>query len=230
MQERSAHTRRKLVHAAAELIAHKGHAATSVDDISAAAGVTKGALYFHFASKTELCSAVLHRGNEMLSELLRDLGAQHPSPLQNLIDSTHWLVHWFHVSPEIRASFRLTREPVGPVPSDFYRAWLTLARTLLRQAGQAGELSSQETELGQETLIAAAVVGLEVMHSTSMRDKDMRAGVTALWVFLLPLLVPPGAEKTYRTAAPAGARLRRRLPEGAPASARMLSAGSREVQ
>jgi len=56
--ERSAATTTALVRAARELFAQDGYAATSLDAVVAAAGVTKGALYHHFAGKRELFAAV----------------------------------------------------------------------------------------------------------------------------------------------------------------------------
>jgi len=44
----------KLLEAAMQLIRRKGYAATTVDDICAAAGVTKGSFFHHFKNKDEL--------------------------------------------------------------------------------------------------------------------------------------------------------------------------------
>lgn len=47
----------KLLNAALDLFRRHGYAATSVDELCAAAGVTKGAFFHHFASKEELGAA-----------------------------------------------------------------------------------------------------------------------------------------------------------------------------
>ncbi|HEX3333215.1 MAG TPA: helix-turn-helix domain-containing protein [Acidimicrobiales bacterium] len=57
--DRSARTRAALVAAARELFAENGFAATSRDEIAARAGVTRGALYHHFDSKTAVAAAVV---------------------------------------------------------------------------------------------------------------------------------------------------------------------------
>lgn len=49
--------RQKLLAAAITLIRRNGYAATSVDDLCKAAGVTKGAFFHHFASKERLAVA-----------------------------------------------------------------------------------------------------------------------------------------------------------------------------
>ncbi len=58
---RSARTRGALLQAARELFAEKGFAATGRDEIAERAGVTRGALYHHFASKTEVAAGVLEQ-------------------------------------------------------------------------------------------------------------------------------------------------------------------------
>ena len=52
-----AETRNKLLDAAMHVLRLKGYAATTVDDICKAAGLTKGSFFHHFASKEELAIA-----------------------------------------------------------------------------------------------------------------------------------------------------------------------------
>ena len=49
--------RDRLLDAALRIIREKGYAATTVDDLCAAAGVTKGAFFHHFKNKDELGAA-----------------------------------------------------------------------------------------------------------------------------------------------------------------------------
>lgn len=52
--ESKALTRERVIKQARRLFAERGYAATSLEQIAAAAGVTKGAIYGHFASKEDL--------------------------------------------------------------------------------------------------------------------------------------------------------------------------------
>ena len=56
--------------AAAEAFGAKGYAATSMDDVAAACGITKLIVYRHFDSKEALYDAVLERVSERLAEEL----------------------------------------------------------------------------------------------------------------------------------------------------------------
>lgn len=51
--------RARLIEAARRLVRHRGFAATSVDELCAAAGVTKGAFFHHFPSKEALGVALI---------------------------------------------------------------------------------------------------------------------------------------------------------------------------
>jgi len=57
-RERSESTTARLLAVAAQLFGDEGYAAVSTDDIAVRAGVTKGALYHHFADKSALFRAV----------------------------------------------------------------------------------------------------------------------------------------------------------------------------
>ena len=54
-------TRTKLIQAAREAFAAKGYAAASMDDLTAAAGLTRGALYHNFGDKKGLLQAVVEQ-------------------------------------------------------------------------------------------------------------------------------------------------------------------------
>ncbi|MBA4225445.1 MAG: TetR/AcrR family transcriptional regulator [Hyphomonas sp.] len=58
-------TRDNLMEAAFGLVRQQGLSATSVDEICAAAGVSKGAFFHHFRSKEELAAAAAHHWSEV---------------------------------------------------------------------------------------------------------------------------------------------------------------------
>ena len=65
----AAETRERLLSAAADIFAERGYDGTRVADIAAAAGVSNGALYAHFASKAELLIQALRaHGRRLLAE------------------------------------------------------------------------------------------------------------------------------------------------------------------
>ena len=53
--------REALLDAAAQVFAERGFRVATVDDVAAAAGLTKGAVYSHFANKHELFAAAIER-------------------------------------------------------------------------------------------------------------------------------------------------------------------------
>ncbi|GAB3552853.1 TetR/AcrR family transcriptional regulator [Noviherbaspirillum agri] len=62
-------TRERLLYAACDVLRSKGYAATTVDDICAVAGVTKGSFFHHFTAKEQLGIAAVEQFGTMAKEL-----------------------------------------------------------------------------------------------------------------------------------------------------------------
>lgn len=77
--ERRADTRAALLYAARHTFAERGYHATSLDQVSAAAGCTKGALYDHFGSKAGLFLALLDEQFTARIKQAEELSDQRPS-------------------------------------------------------------------------------------------------------------------------------------------------------
>lgn len=69
-EERSQETRRKILSAAEQSFAEQGYDTTSVDTICHAAGISKGAFYHHFPSKSSVFIALLSTWLEKLDAQL----------------------------------------------------------------------------------------------------------------------------------------------------------------
>ena len=79
-------TRQKLLDAALALIRSRGYAATTVDDLCAAAGVTKGAFFHHFDSKEALAVAAAEYWSETTAALFAAAPYHRPAdPLQRVL-------------------------------------------------------------------------------------------------------------------------------------------------
>jgi TetR/AcrR family transcriptional regulator, transcriptional repressor for nem operon len=86
MREAEHESRTKLVDAAVSVIRAKGYGAARVDDICAAAGLTKGSFFHHFDSKEDLALAAAARwgattGDVFAAAAYREL----PDPLDRLL-------------------------------------------------------------------------------------------------------------------------------------------------
>lgn len=78
--------REKLLDAAITLVRQKGFAATSVDDLCKAAGVTKGAFFHHFVSKEALGAAAARHWTQTTGALFAAADYhQHADPLDRFL-------------------------------------------------------------------------------------------------------------------------------------------------
>lgn len=117
--ERREQTRDDLIAAADRLFVEGGFHATSLDQIAAAAGYTKGAVYSNFASKEDLFFAVYERRAEVTQAQMRELLGDPDAMIDRLASDTSarrgrddgWLAvffeFWAHVirHPELRGRF-----------------------------------------------------------------------------------------------------------------------------
>jgi AcrR family transcriptional regulator len=120
--------RRELIeNAASALFAERGYAGTRLEDIAAAAGVTKQLLYRHFPSKKALHMALLakHR-DELLAGLARDMAT--PGSLAERLPRV--LDSWYaYVEEHPYALAMLFRDTTGdPEVQAFYRELRASAR------------------------------------------------------------------------------------------------------
>jgi AcrR family transcriptional regulator len=100
-EERSEATRGAILQAARKLFAVQGYAATSIDQILSAAGVTRGALYHHFDSKSAIFSAVFAAVEADLAQLLVAAAAAKSSPWSRLLGGSHAFLDAC-LNPEVR--------------------------------------------------------------------------------------------------------------------------------
>lgn len=80
-KEEALATRDRILDAAEHVFFEKGVSHTSLADIAQHAGVTRGAIYWHFASKSELFDAMFDRVLLPIDELKAGTGEPHEDPL-----------------------------------------------------------------------------------------------------------------------------------------------------
>lgn len=79
----------EIIEAAAECFMERGYHATKVDDVAARLGATKGRIYHHYATKTELFFDVHREGMARLFAAQEDPMALDGSPRDRLIAMLH---------------------------------------------------------------------------------------------------------------------------------------------
>ncbi|MFC5712987.1 TetR family transcriptional regulator [Thalassorhabdus alkalitolerans] len=107
-KEEAAQTREAIIDAAEELFIERGYESTSLTDIANSAGITRGAVHWHFQNKEGLLKAIRERIElplEQLTELLssNDL----VDPLEALADTIGSILHKYQSDIRLRQLTRL---------------------------------------------------------------------------------------------------------------------------
>lgn len=194
-QERAHRTRESVLRAAGESFAERGFLGTSMADIFARAGVTKGALYFHFASKEDLAFAVIAAGEELGAEVVRESLARDAPPLQKIIDITVRWASLIQTDPIVRANVRLIVEQgtySREMPNS-YEPWQEVVESLLKEAQERGELERKVDARTLAEFVVSAFTGAQVVSYAMSNHKDLVRRVENMWQLLLMGLLPQGA-------------------------------------
>ncbi|ALG13490.1 ScbR family autoregulator-binding transcription factor [Kibdelosporangium phytohabitans] len=198
-QQRAERTRATILDAAATVFDRQGFVGASLSDILAEAGVTKGALYFHFASKEELAHALV---DEQFSIWPPPGEAGEPG-LQNVIDLTQTMARSLRENVRIRASIRLVIEQgtfSEPNP-DSYLRWIDVIRGQLDHAKEHGDVRKELNTTEIANFLVGAFTGLQTAAQVLTDRADLPERVATMWRYVLPSIVPPR-------------RLSRFVPEG----------------
>ncbi|MFF1380623.1 ScbR family autoregulator-binding transcription factor [Streptomyces sp. NPDC058308] len=191
-QERAIRTRTALIRSAAQLFERHGYTKTSLDDISTGAGVSRGALHFHFENKAALAHAVQHAAAQTLHQTINAIPPEHTNALQNLINLTHHIAHLLHHDPIVRAGFRLNTDTHTPAPHNLRHQWHTCIHHHVIQAVHQHTLAPHITPEALTNTILATTTGLEILSRTNPSYLTPTP-LTHFWQLLLPTITSPEA-------------------------------------
>ncbi|MCX4984272.1 ScbR family autoregulator-binding transcription factor [Streptomyces sp. NBC_00572] len=186
-QARAIRTRRAILESAAAVFAERGYERTTIGEILVRAGVTKGALYFHFASKEDLALGVLDA--QMLDEPL----TPQPVKLQELVDQGFLLAHRLQRDALVRASVALALDSgaTGVDRAAPFKAWIDQVSEVLTVAKARGELLVHVDVTDTAELFSGAFAGIQTMSQILCDREDLTHRVLVLLRHVLPTICTP---------------------------------------
>jgi AcrR family transcriptional regulator len=164
--ERAEETRRRIVDAATRLFAEHGFHATSMNDVIAAAGSTKGGFYFHFPSKAALALAVVEATRERFRREVFSAMELHERAADQLVSMVRAVAEVASVSnsgdlgrlcEELREEDDIPRDAINP-----YGAWVVIVKELMARARSEGAFDDPEIDVAAAAQFAVgAYIGVE---------------------------------------------------------------------
>jgi AcrR family transcriptional regulator len=190
-QERAIRTRQVLLLAAASVFDEVGYDAASISEILSRSNMTKGALYFHFASKEALARGVIDAQTADLE--LPETG----SKLQDLVCLTQVIAVRLQTDVLLRAGIRLTVEErtlnlLGASQVSPYARWIEICGALLTEAKANGELLGHVRPAAVAELVVASFTGIQLVSQVYSRRQDLAERLSTFWRYLLPGIAVPG--------------------------------------
>lgn len=191
-------SRRQLVDTAIDCFALHGFQGTSIDRIARAAGVTKGALYYHFRDKEDLLlEAVKNRIGDFEHHVLDAVAASDDTHerLRRVVDACFVTAT---ASNHRRFIITLMVEALDTNPrlSDQFRKVLRRMRGFLADVvadGQRrGTMRPDIAPADAAALIAGTIMGAEIQHYQDPGEVDLRRVLDAHLRQLTDWLTPRG--------------------------------------
>ncbi|WP_343313525.1 TetR family transcriptional regulator [Brucella sp. BE17] len=178
----AAETREAILAAAEQLFLARGVNQSSLLEIAAQAGVTRGAVYFHFHDKLDIFRAIIGNARFPQEEImLQAAKLNHPNPLHVLEQSILAALEMFVTDERQQVIFTIIHQrcayvgDMAPIVERIREARdnaLSLFAGLLDVAGRRDELSAQWTACSAAPILLAIVSGLlnEWMRSEKSFD------------------------------------------------------------
>ncbi|GBQ04321.1 TetR family transcriptional regulator [Streptomyces spongiicola] len=193
-QERAVQTRAALLRAAAEVFAESGYAGANVSAIAERAGLTLGALYFHFRNKGQLAREIVLSQPDLVVP-------PHPCRgLQHAVDVTLTWAYQLLDDPLLLAGARLVMEQehfAGPSENS-HQQWTRLVSEDLHEAKRRRELRAGVDVEALARLVVNACTGAQMHSHLETRRRDLPGRVEEMWRCLLPAIAVPSAVKGLR--------------------------------
>ncbi|MFI0982637.1 ScbR family autoregulator-binding transcription factor [Streptomyces sp. NPDC021093] len=185
-QERAVRTRNSLIRAAAEVFAEEGYVPASLTTISQRAGVSNGALHFHFENKQTLALAVEEEAARALGGITEGATGAEGGVFQELVGATHALMDRLSQDVVVRAGFELGGDRTRGAGS-CRRDWQRWVEEALSRAEREGSLAEGVSPDDAACAIVAVTAGFEVLGA---RDPGWytEQRIAGFWELLLPRL------------------------------------------
>ena len=194
-------TRQKLFDASMELIGERGAAVVTVDEIAAAAGVSKGTVYYNFGSKSDLIAQLLRHGVEILKARL--LGAAGTDAVDPMLAIEALIGQAMDFMAEYPSFARLWVSENWRTPSEWQGTFAVLRGELLAVIGdavgnvaKAYPVDASVPRGSLETAIFGAcfVVGLDRQTYNPERTRDQSVAAIMAIMRGYVLQTPPARE------------------------------------
>jgi len=183
-------TRAKLLAAARRAFGTVGYANASMDDFTAEAGLTRGALYHHFGGKKGLLEAVIMQIDAEMNERLCTISGQAEDPWQGFVDECVAYVE-MALNPEIQRIVLLDGPAVLGDPSSWpnQNACISSMTASLRRFVDDGIIVPVDPEALARLVNGATLNASLWIANSSEPEATSRKAVDALKAFLNGLLV-----------------------------------------
>ena len=184
-------TRQRLIAAASRQFAQRPYSMVSLDDILSEAELTKGAMYFHFASKQALALAIVDDLTEMSRAAVAELVARKMSGLETVIDLVYLLAVQDTQNEVARAGVRLLDSLDNTeLSTTLWQSWVETVTTLIQKAVTDGDIVDHHDPEDIAKMLVALWVGIRRISDLDQPERHLD-NLRNAWILALPSFTNP---------------------------------------
>ncbi|AWK08888.1 TetR family transcriptional regulator [Streptomyces spongiicola] len=185
-QDRAIRTRNQILESMASLFNEVGYDAATIAALVERTGLTRGALYFHFASKEDIARAVLDEA--VTREGLREQAFK----VQEWVDLGLLLAYRVPREPILHAAIRLSVDPKARrLFGTRWPDWVAVGEGFLTEAKQRGELLPHADPAVVSRTVVGSWTGVQLVSEAMSEDLDLAEEISVLYQLVLPNVVTP---------------------------------------
>lgn len=174
-KEQAAETRLQILNCAESLFIEKGYDNATLEEIALAAGVTRGAVHWHFANKEGLLVAIRDKSQLLFEEIAENLAGSSTPPTDAVLNAFDDL--FGRINNDLRRKsllrvtilYELSRLPALTSP---HRSFVTIMEKIFKAADKRGEL--REDWSSRDAAVAFTAIVSSVFEEWALERSELK--------------------------------------------------------
>ena len=165
-------TKNRIIDKAVELFLENGFSNTTLNQIAQKAGVTRGAIYWHFKDKLDIINDLLDQHSSSLSEIIQSVLAKEISEFAKIVEIVEKVVDNFFNNHSFRDFIKLTwfkmeytnLQAATEPKEEFLEYFIHIIEELVKTAQRNGTIKNKFNALTISLTITNQIIGMYRLH------------------------------------------------------------------
>lgn len=199
MQLRARLTKAKIVSSAANSFDLRGYAGTTFDILLIATGMTKGAIYYHFASKEKVADQLIEEWSAYLAQWHIDASQTRLPAIEQIVRIFGNFADRAAADTEVRAATKMALEPSLATATRAFSDWVDAVADLVVTAIKVGDIADTPAAHRLAKNLCASTIGLTQASTPADAGFTLKVRIDDMVSSYLAAVTPDGVVNSDRS-------------------------------